>query len=327
MKRTFFAILAMVLLAACQVNYQKTKSGLVYKIFPGKGTAAVKPGTFVKMHIQYTLPDTVWQSTYGHIPLFTAIDTGANTAYSYMELLPKLKEGDSAEFTISIDTLKNRGILPEYNNVFKKGDLMKGKMHVLKVFATENDIKADYEKEIALEKDKEVKELENYLTKKGIKTQKTKNGVFIKIDNAGDPNIKADTGKQVSIMYKGYFQTDGKVFDTNMDTSKGHTEPIQFVLKRDPVIPGWEDALPYFGKGGKGTLYIPAMLGYGMQGRQGAIPPYANLFFDIEVKDVNEAPKQQPQQGMNLTPEQMQQLQQQMQQQGQGQAQPDSNKK
>jgi hypothetical protein len=55
-----------------------------------------------------------------------------------------------------------------------------------------------------------------------------------------------------------------------------------------------------------------------MQGREGAIPPYSNLFFDVVITDVKKAPKEQPQQGMNLTPEQMQQLQQQMQQQGRG---------
>jgi FKBP-type peptidyl-prolyl cis-trans isomerase len=317
MKRTIFALTITALLASCGVNYEKTKSGLPYKIFPGKGTTEVKPGSFVKMHIKYTLPDTVWQSTYGRVPVFTTIDTGANTAYSYMELLPKCKEGDSVLFTISIDTLKNKGILPEYNKVFKKGDLMKCSMKVLKVYNNEKDVKADYEKETALEKDREIKELEKYLSDKGIKAQKTKSGAFVKVDNAGDQSQKADSGKLVRIMYKGYF-SNGEVFDTNLDSSKGHTDPIEFVLKRDPIIPGWEEGIPYFGKGGKGTIYIPAMLGYGMQGREGAIPPYSNLFFDVVITDVKKAPKEQPQQGMNLTPEQMQQLQQQMQQQGRG---------
>src|SRR3954470_15705078 len=119
-------------------------------------------------------------------------------------------------------------------------------------------------------------------------------------------------------MYKGYFLTNtDKVFDTNMDTSKGHTNPIDVSVGSGSVIPGWEEALPYFGKGGKGKIYVPAMLAYGPQGSQGAIPPYSNLIFDVEVKDVKDAPKQSPtaQQQPSLTPEQMQQLQKQMQEQ------------
>jgi FKBP-type peptidyl-prolyl cis-trans isomerase len=48
--------------------------------------------------------------------------------------------------------------------------------------------------------------------------------------------------------------------------------------------------LKYFGKGGKGVLYIPAMLAYGPQAN-GVIKAYDNLAFDIEIKDVTAAPK------------------------------------
>ncbi len=80
----------------------------------------------------------------------------------------------------------------------------------------------------------------------------------------------------------------GKVFDTNMDTSKHHTDPMEVVVGEGRVIQGWDEALPYFTKGSKGKTYIPSMLGYGMRGGGGDIPPYANLIFDIEVKDVKD---------------------------------------
>jgi len=51
------------------------------------------------------------------------------------------------------------------------------------------------------------------------------------------------------------------------------------------VIQGWDIGLQYFGKGGKGSLYIPAMLAYGPQ-PNGQIKAYENLAFDIEVVDV-----------------------------------------
>jgi FKBP-type peptidyl-prolyl cis-trans isomerase len=203
--------------------------------------------------------------------------------------------------------------------MFKRGDMIKGKMSILKTYANENDVKADYEKEMTAEKDREVKDIKSYLAKKGIKAEQTKNGAFVEIEKPGDAQ-KAQSGKLASIMYKGYFLTNtSKVFDTNMDSSKGHTDPINVPVGRGQVIPGWDEALPYFGKGGKGKIYVPAMLAYGPQGSQGAIPPYSNLIFDVEIKDVKDAPKQQAptgKGGMNsLTPEQIRQLQQQMQQQ------------
>ncbi len=318
------AVLA-VTMASCNTNYEKTASGLVYKIFKGKGGGVTpKAGTFAKLNIEYVLSgkDTVLNTTYGKVPLFTAIDTSARTAYSYMELLPKCKEGDSVIFTVSLDTLKRRQQI-DYNTIFKKGGQIKGKMTILKIYSNENDIKADYEKEMASEKDREVRELKDYLSKKGIKAQETKNGAFVEIENAGDPAVKVVAGKVATIMYKGYFPADGKVFDTNMDSSKGHTEPIDVLLGQGKIIPGWEETLPYFGKGGKGKIYIPAMLGYGPQGSQGAIPPYSNLVFDIVINDIKDAPKQAAgagPQGMNsLTPEQIKQLQQQMQRRAQQQ--------
>lgn len=309
-----------VIMASCNTNYEKTKSGLVYKIFPGKGSGALlKAGMFAKLNIQYVLSpkDSVLNSTYGKVPLFAAIDTSAKTAYSFMELLPKCKQGDSVIFTISVDSLKNKGAIPEY---LKRGDQISCKMSILKTFANENDIRADYEKEMVTEREREITDVKNYISKKGVKAEQTKNGVFVEIENAGDAQ-KAQIGKVASVMYKGYLQSDGKVFDTNMDSTKGRTQPFDVVVGQGRVIPGWEEALPYFGKGGKGKLYIPAMLAYGPQGSQGAIPPFSNLIFDIEVRDVKDAPKQTApapgqQGGMNnLTPEQIQQLQQQMQQQ------------
>lgn len=311
-----------VIMASCNTNYEKTKSGLTYKIFKGKGGGTpLKAGMFAKLNIEYRLSpkDTVLQSTYGKVPLFTPVDTSSKNAYSFMELLPKTKQGDSVIFTISVDSLKSKGAIPNYTDMLKKGDQIKCKMTILKTYSNENDIRSDYEKEMTAEKDREINDIKSYLAKKGAKAEQTKNGAFVEIEKPGDAQ-KALAGKVASIMYKGYFLTNtSKVFDTNMDPSKGHTDPIDVPVGTGQVIPGWEEALPYFGKGGKGKIYVPAMLGYGPQGSQGAIPPYSNLIFEVEIRDVKDAPKQTAPaggQGTNsLTPEQMQQLQQQMQQQ------------
>lgn len=297
MKHFLLMVAAMAMLAtSCQVNYEKTKSGLVYKIHHGKNGEAIKPGQFVKFNIEYSIPekkDTILNSTYGKIPGYGQVDTSARVAYSFMELLPLCKEGDSVVFTISVDTLKKLNPSFEYNELLTRGGKIQGKLSVLKVFKNENEVQQDYEAELKKEMEREVNYLQQYLAKKGVKAQKTKNGTFVEIQTFGDTaTAKADSGKQVTIMYKGYVLESNKVFDTNMDTTKGHTEPLQLVLGQGRVIPGWEEGIPYFGKGGKGKLYIPAMMGYGMQGAGADVPPYANLVFEVEVTDVKQAPTQ-----------------------------------
>ncbi len=77
------------------------------------------------------------------------------------------------------------------------------------------------------------------------------------------------------------------MFDTNMDTTKDHTDPIQIPVGSRGAIQGFSECLPYFGKGGKGKFLIPAMLGYGGTPQGSDIPAFSNLIFDIQVTRCN----------------------------------------
>src|SRR5690242_6490193 len=123
MKKIIFGACALIALAACNVNYEKTPSGLAYKIIGAKGGDSLKAGEFAKFNMQILLPekkDSVLESTYGTMPGYQMIDTSKRTQYSFMEVLSKCKVGDSAIVVISIDTLYNKHAV-EYNNVFTKG--------------------------------------------------------------------------------------------------------------------------------------------------------------------------------------------------------------
>ena len=82
----------------------------------------------------------------------------------------------------------------------------------------------------------------------------------------------------------------GEVFDTNIKPNDPSAKPYDVKVGTGSVIPGWDIGLKYFGKGGKGVLYIPAMLAYGPQAN-GVIKAYDNLAFDIEIQNVTAAPK------------------------------------
>lgn len=296
MRTTTMLLLAIVLLASCN-QYQKTPSGLAYKITKGNSKEKLKNGLFVKFNIEYKVPpkDSVLTSSYGHIPAYLVIDTSRPNKHSFLEIITKCSVGDKIEFTMSVDTLKNLGML-EYNNIFHAKDLIKGRVEILKTFTSQPDASADMLKEQDLEKAREIKELQDFTSKKGIKTQSTRLGTLVEIQVPGDLQ-KADSGKQAKVMYKGTF-LDGKEFDSNMNPKGQNNQPLVINVGstggQNSVIPGLDEALRLFGKGGKGRIYIPAILAYGQNGQPPRIPAYSNMIFEIEMIDVSVAPPPPP---------------------------------
>lgn len=299
MTRTTLTLLAaIVMLASCN-QYEKTPSGLTYKIINGGSKEKLKNGQFVKFNIEYKIPpkDSVLTSSYGHVPAYLVVDTTRQTKHSFLEIITKCAVGDKIEFAMSVDTLKKLGML-EYNAIFHARDMIKGRVEILKTFAKQEEAMADLNKEQETEKQREIKELQDFTAKKNIKTQSTPSGVLVEITNAGDQNLRADSGKQASLLYRGTF-TNGKEFDSNMGKTGPSSQPLVVVIGTGGVIPGMDDALRMFGKGGKGKMYIPAMLAYGQNGQPPVIPAYSNLVFEIEMLDVN-TPAPKPAQPMPL---------------------------
>jgi FKBP-type peptidyl-prolyl cis-trans isomerase len=105
--------------------------------------------------------------------------------------------------------------------------------------------------------------------------------------------MQAEAGKKLAVKYTGKIFPSGKVFESNMDGSR---PPYDLVLGTASVIPGWDEGLAYFKKGGKGTLYIPFFQAYGDRPGPGG-QPHESLIFDVEVVDVTDAPQTAPQGG------------------------------
>ncbi|MFY7964056.1 MAG: FKBP-type peptidyl-prolyl cis-trans isomerase [Chitinophagaceae bacterium] len=307
------------IISSCNSKYEKTASGLTYKVTHGSGKEKVKQGQFVKFYIEYKMQngskDTIINSNFGKMPGYMPVDTVRLPKHNFTEIITKLSVGDKVDFVMNIDTLKNLGQIPGYDKLFKKGGTIKGRVEILKVFANDSLTQPDYQEEMKKEEartkvereketkereaknkvliEKQTKELKEYATKNNIKFIQSPLGTLVSVLNEGT-GMKADSGKRVKIMYKGYL-LNGKVFDANMGTDAKHTEPLEIAVgvagTQNSVIPGMDDAMKYFAKGGKGKLLIPAVLAYGDREGPG-MPANSNLIFDIEVVDVTvEAPK------------------------------------
>ena len=138
--------------------------------------------------------------------------------------------------------------------------------------------KFERSRETQLVKEKVVIEAE--LDKLATGFEKTESGLRYQILQKGS-GTQATKGATVVVHYKGQL-TDGTIFDS----SYKRKEPIEFALGMGQVIAGWDEGISIMKVGDKARFVIPSKLGYGSRGAGGAIPPNANLIFDVELVDV-----------------------------------------
>jgi FKBP-type peptidyl-prolyl cis-trans isomerase FkpA len=287
-------ILAAILAIACKnMGFEKTKSGLEYKIYPGgKGKETLKPGQFVKLHYKVTYNDSIVTNSYDFIPGYDMVDS-VGRFHDFSEILTKLHVGDSAVCLQNYDTMfaKNPMGIPPF---MKKGGKLKMSIRILDVLQTRELAMADFEKEIGKVKEAEIALLERHLAVKKVNAEKVNNSVFVEIQSQGDGPL-ADSGKLVGIMYTGY-TLEGKYFDSNMDSTKQiqkhPMDTFYFASKQGGAVPGMLEGITRFRKGAKGRMYIPSLMAYGPQGNPPVIKPRENLVFDIHVVEVKDMPKQ-----------------------------------
>src|ERR1700712_1265848 len=97
----YFLVLVMVAAFAftsCKnnVDYQKTKSGIMYKIFSDSKDSVVKQGNVIKINfaIKIGSTDSVFQTNIGKAPVYVPIEGNVpDDAYSQVEVFNKLHKG------------------------------------------------------------------------------------------------------------------------------------------------------------------------------------------------------------------------------------------
>ncbi|MCE3282634.1 MAG: FKBP-type peptidyl-prolyl cis-trans isomerase FkpA precursor [Chitinophagaceae bacterium] len=318
MRNLVVLIAGALILGSCNSGYEKTKSGARFKIVESKGGKLIKLKDIVRMDQVILIPerDTILYNTHGQMPSYMGIDTARNleyVQYTLSEVLMRSKVGDSVVVVFSSDSLAMR-TNPQtgkreamYNDVLQRGGFVTMRIRVNKSYANDAEVGPDLaldrekenqrrtvERKAAQEKwmkemqekhQAEIREIEAYLQKNNIKTVKTPLGVYVEVQQAGTPPI-GQVGAKAEVNYTGRLLKDGKAFDSNVDPSFEHPFPMGVVIGGGGVIPGFDDGLRYFGKGGRGRIFIPSYLGYGEEGSKDRIPPNATLIFEVEMKNI-----------------------------------------
>lgn len=310
---TGIACFTALVLIACNTQYKKTKSGFAYKIFEGNSKDSLaKTNDVVKFNVVWKFKDSVLYDSHGKMPQYAVVSERLKDSYSYLEILPQMRKGDSAVIIQVVDTLFNKGYQEQFAFA-KKGDRINIYLKVLEVFRNDSTARADADREYEKDKprqeqemkemmakrreemkkqraaefeelrksgeiEKEEKEILAYLAAKNITNYKKADGTFVVIKEKGT-GAPAVNGKFVTVKYEGRVLATDSVFQAS--------EYI-FPLGEGEVIQGWDQGIPEFNEGGKGTLYIPGYLAYGKSAGPPANRPYAALIFEIEVLNVSD---------------------------------------
>lgn len=115
---------------------------------------------------------------------------------------------------------------------------------------------------------------------------KTTSGLEYTILKPGTESVMPQVGSHVTVHYTGWLNDNGKP-GKQFDSSISRGQPFKFRIGIGQVIRGWDEGVMNMQVGEKRRLYIPAALGYGARGAGAAIPPHADLIFDVELLDVS----------------------------------------
>lgn len=304
-KNLLVFLVAGVLLVSCSKGkYRKTAGGMPYQLFKGDGkdTQQIKAGDYIKVQFTRKIKDSVYFTTVGTLPVYMQVNPVAQP-YDISELWAGLKVGDSVVATQMIDSFIKRdpqSIPPQ----FKRGDKIVYYLKVLKIFASDSLARADYDKANKDWLDGEIGSIQKFLADKKITAEKTASGSFVEMITPGTGN-PIDSGKYVSVKYTGT-SWSGKKFDSNTDSTFGHTDLLSFVVGTagtpGGMIKGFDDGVKLMKLGSKAKIYIPSILGYAGSPGSPLIKPFENLIFDVEIVNVQDKAPAPPRNQMQPPP-------------------------
>lgn len=210
------------------------------------------------------------------------------------EVIFNLKNGDSVFFKIPTSKIYGPNTPPQLT----AEELLHVNLVVRDVM-TKDEFQV-YSKNLSEEKSilqlaKDIKKIDEYLSKNSIEAVKLESGLRYVITQTGEGE-NAQVGQNIKANYAGHV-LDGEFFDSNIEAvakdNGVYTEgrpygPFETLLQEQSVIKGWVEGFQYLNKGSKATFYIPSSLAYGPRARSKQIGPNSVLVFDVELLEVQQ---------------------------------------
>lgn len=99
----------------------------------------------------------------------------------------------------------------------------------------------------------------------------------------GDGKNFPKQGDECTMHYTGTLTRTGVKFDSSIDKGK----PFVFKIGIGMVIKGWDEGVMKMSLGERAKLLISSDFGYGETGAGMAIPPNADLTFEVQLLGIN----------------------------------------
>jgi FKBP-type peptidyl-prolyl cis-trans isomerase len=279
MKKVFVNPLVIVMLVALTMlacsskyaGYDKTESGLYYKLFEvSKDTVKARVGDWVSMTMRYAYKDSILfdsKAAMGN-PVRFQLPPSEFKGDIY-EGIQMLHPGDSADFIVNADSLFIKTFRQPARPAFIDSNSV---IHFyITLLTVDSPISMMKKEEDALKK---------YIEEKKITIEPSPTGLYF-IETLAGKGAKIDSGVWVKAHFK-VSLIDGKQIFSTLDRG----EPMSFEYGKRFDTPGFEEGVGKMLKGGKATLIVPSKIAFGEMGRGAMVPPYSTVIYDLEVVDV-----------------------------------------
>lgn len=261
--------------------FQKTASGLEYKIYANGGKVKPVPGDLIKTILVYSNhKDSIIYDSRISRPENVFELLAPTFKGSLEEGMQLMAIGDSAIFKVNADSVYAKTFKIPRPAYVKKGSKLTFKIKLLGIKPKEtidNRTPEEIDRDNEARRLAEHKLIQDFIELNKIETPACASGLYYIERQAGSgPGITANS--KIKIIYN-CTTLDGAVIDTQ-------TNPIEIDMSAGKITKGMEDGLLKMTMGAKATIIIPSALAFGKR-KISTVLPYTTLIYDLEVIEVN----------------------------------------
>jgi FKBP-type peptidyl-prolyl cis-trans isomerase FkpA len=277
----FLFLISSAVFAQQKSAFQKTATGLEYRIYHNGGKVKPVAGDLIKTILVYTNhKDSVLYDSRISRPenIFELLAPTFKGSLEEGMLLMAI--GDSAIFKVNADSVYTKTFKTPRPAYVKKGSKLTFRIKLLGIKTRES---IDHRTPEEIEKDNEAraiaepKLIQDFIALNKIETEASETGLYYIERQAGSgPGITKES--KVKIVYN-CTTLEGTVIDTQ-------SNPIEIDMAMGKITKGMEEGLLKMSMGAKATLIIPSKLAFGKR-KISTVLPYTTLIYDIEVLEVN----------------------------------------